>query len=65
MKKLNLMTRAELKHVLGGVGFEEEIGGGPNCTDKCTSDSDCTGGDNNCKKCATGSILKGTCITSE
>jgi len=65
MKKLNLLSRAEMKKVMGGTVDTEVIGEGPNCTSKCTSDSDCSGGDNSCKKCATGDILKGTCITSE
>ena len=49
MKKLNLLSRAEMKKVMGGVVDTEVIGEGPNCTSKCTSDSDCSGGDNSCK----------------
>ncbi len=59
MKKLKLnlqnfegaevLTRMQLKNVMGGSGGES--GSGPNCTDKCSSDSDCSGGDNSCKKC--------------
>jgi hypothetical protein len=66
MKKVNLLSRAEMRKVMGGVA-DETIGNeeGPNCTSKCTKDSDCSGGDNSCKKCATGAILKGTCITAE
>mgnify|MGYP007126786772 FL=1 len=58
MKKLKLrlqniegaevLSREQLKKVMGG-----DFGGsgGPNCTSSCTSDSDCSGGDNSCKKC--------------
>jgi len=67
MEKVNLLSRAEMKKVMGGLESVEPIDGGegPNCTSKCTKDSDCSGGDNSCKKCATGAILKGTCITAE
>jgi hypothetical protein len=52
------LSRAEMKNIMAGSG-------GANCSDSCTSDSDCNGSDNSCHHCATGSILTGKCVTSE
>lgn len=51
------LSRAEMKNIMAGSGS--------NCSDSCTSDSDCNGTGNTCNHCATGSILHGKCVTSE
>ena len=52
------LSRTEMKKIMAGSGS------GSNCSDSCSSDSDCNG-DNSCHHCATGDIMKGKCITSE
>ena len=58
MKKLNLLSKAEMKKVMGGS--TEPVGG---CLDRgCTKDSDCGG---NCPKCVEVNPTWGTtCATS-
>jgi len=53
----NVLSRAEMKMIMAGSGA--------NCSARCGSNSDCNGTDNTCHHCATGSILSGTCVTSE
>ncbi len=61
MKTLNLLSKAEMKRILGGVEELDNSEGG--CLDRgCTKDSECGG---NCPKCIEVNPTWGTiCATS-